>query len=385
MNKWTLGGGLAVAALLAAFSIFNSSANAGLDGFEEADIDCDKVISGSEVATDGVVELNDEVAFEVICEIVDTAGKGTAPVISDTVTIIDTLPDNFDIDNVTCIQRVAGVTSGSLGEINGQTAVCVFGPSGFNVGDVFTLEVEGEFVSGPCGDIKNEARGEFGGDVDIAVEFIFLECEDIAVDKTAVTLTDATGATVAQGGTIVFTVEVCNLVAGFGEAQQVFFADLLPLAAEFESAASADFDITVEGSLVTGVKDSLQPGQCATAVITVDTADDAPCGFTFTNRVTAGSSQIQSDIIFDETDFIAEFDADVSNNSDQTVTTVACPTGAPGAQPPAAPRAGAGAPAVGTGDSAPLEEAVAGWQLGLLSLLIVGSLSGAYFAYRQAR
>jgi Domain of unknown function DUF11 len=387
LNKWMLGGGLALAALLAAFSIFNSSANAGLDGFEEADIDCDKIVSGSEVATDGVVELGDPVAFDVVCQIVEVASKGTAPLILDNVTIIDTLPGNFDIDNVTCIQRVNGVTSGAIGEIDGQTVVCVFvnGTPPFNVGDTFTLEVEGSFESGPCGDIKNEARGEFGGDVDIAVEFIFLECEDIAVDKTAVTLTDATGATVAQGGTIVFTVEVCNLVAGFGEAQQVFFADLLPLASEFQSAASADFDITVEGSLVVGTRDSLQPGQCATAVITVETADDAPCGFVFTNRVTAGSSQIQSDIIFDETDFIAEFDADVSNNSDQTVTTVACPTGAPGAQPPAAPRGGAGAPAVGTGESAPLEEAVAGWQLGLLSLVVVASLGGAYVGYRRVR
>jgi uncharacterized repeat protein (TIGR01451 family) len=388
MNKWTLGGGLAVAALLAAFSIFSSSANAGLDGFDDADIDCDKIVSGSEVATDGVVELGDPIAFDVICQIVEVASKGTAPIIVDNVTIIDTLPDNFDIDNVTCIQRVDGVTSGAIGEINGQNVVCVFvnGTPPFNVGDTFTLEVEGSFDSGACGDIKNEARGEFGGDVDIAVEFIFLECEDISVDKTAVTLTDATGATVAQGGTIVYTVEVCNSAVGFGEAQQVFFADLLPLGSEFQSAASADFDITVEGSLVTGVRDSLQPGNCATAVITVDTADDAPCGFTFTNRVTAGSSQITSDIVFNESNFIAEFDGDTSNNSDQTVTTVACPTGQPGGQPSQPGGGGGGGqPAVGTGDSAPAEEAIAGWQLGLLSLLVVGSLSGAYFAYRQAR
>ena len=44
-------------------------------------------------------------------------------------------------------------------------------------------------------------------------------------------------------------------------------------------------------------------------------------------------------------------------------------------------------PAVGTGDTGLLagDSAVAGWQLGLLSLLIVGSLSGAYVATRRVR
>jgi hypothetical protein len=76
---------------------------------------------------------------------------------------------------------------------------------------------------------------------------------------------------------------------------------------------------------VVGTKDSLQPGACASAFITVDTADDAPCGFTFTNRVQAGSSKITSDIVFNESNFVPEDDSDPSNNSAEFVTTVACP------------------------------------------------------------
>jgi uncharacterized repeat protein (TIGR01451 family) len=398
-SKWTLAGGLAVAALVASLAMLGSSASAGDDdaddiggtpSFDDADIECDKVIVGSEVATDGVVELGEPVAFEIICEILDDASKGTAPFIFDELTIIDTLPDNFRIDNAVCEFHLflhgAQTGAGFLAEFDGQTAICVFDPTtGVDVvdtGDTFVLQIEGEFVSGPCGDIKNEARGEFGGDVDIAVEFIFLECEDIEVTKTAVTLTDATGATVAQGGTIVYTIEVCNLVQGFGEAQQVFFADLLPLGAEFESAASADFDLTVEGSLVVGTKDTLQPGACASAFITVDTADDAPCGFTFTNRVQAGSNKITSDIVFNESNFVPEDDSDPSNNSAQFVTTVACPDADEDGED-----GDDGGPSVGTGDSGLLESGstVAGWQLGLLSLLVVASLGGAYVGYRRVR
>jgi uncharacterized repeat protein (TIGR01451 family) len=406
LSKWSLAGGLAAAALVASLAMLGSSASAGVDddaddddaddiggtpSFDDADIECDKTIVGSEVATDGVVELGEPVAFEVICEIVERASKGTAPFIFDELTIIDTLPDNFHIDNAVCefTRPVGGapdVGEGFLAEIDGQTVVCSFDPTGPLTAEsnVFILQIEGEFVSGPCGDIKNEARGEFGGDVDIAVEFIFLECEDIEVTKTAVTLTDATGATVAQGGTIVYTIEVCNLAAGFGEAQQVFFADLLPLGAEFESAASADFDLTVEGSLVVGTKDTLQPGACASAFITVDTADDAPCGFTFTNRVQAGSSKIISDIVFNESNFVPEDDSDPSNNSAQFVTTVACPDADEDGRDDGADGAG---PSVGTGDSGLLEggSTVAGWQLGLLSLLVVASLGGAYVGYRRVR
>jgi uncharacterized repeat protein (TIGR01451 family) len=417
-SKWALGTALAVAALLTAFSM-SSSASAGDDDdggrptLDKADIECDKVVVGSETETDIVVELADPIAFEIICEIIEDASKGTAPFIFDELTIIDTLPDNFVIDNAVCEFHLFGpeptptaesapggtapvgaqggpgqVGAGFLAEIDGQTVICVFDPTttafegSFVAGDRFVLQIEGEFVSGPCGDIKNEARGEFGGDVDIAVEFIFLECEDIAVTKTAVTLTDATGATVAQGGTIVYTIEVCNLGTGFGEAQQVFFADLLPLGAEFESAASADFELTVDGSLVVGTKDSLQPDDCGTAFITVDTADDASCGFTFTNRVQAGSSQITSDIVFNESNFVPENDGDPSNNSAEFVTTVACPDSDAAGEDDD----GEG-PSVGTGDSGLLEDgsSVSTWQLGLLSLLVVASLGGAYVGYRRVR
>jgi hypothetical protein len=80
---------------------------------------------------------------------------------------------------------------------------------------------------------------------------------------------------------------------------------------------------------------------------------------------------------------VPEDDADPSNNSAQFVTTVACPE----ADEDGADGDGDGGPSVGTGDSGLLEggSTVAGWQLGLLSLLVVASLGGAYVGYRRVR
>ena len=74
-------------------------------------------------------------------------------------------------------------------------------------------------------------------------------------------------------------------------------------------------------------------------------------------------------------------DADPSNNEATVTTTVVCP------EEDEDGKDDDGGPSVGTGDTGLLagESAVAGWQLALLSLLVVGSLSGAYVAARRIR
>ncbi|MPZ24157.1 MAG: hypothetical protein GEU28_11600 [Dehalococcoidia bacterium] len=372
INKWALGGGFAVAALLAAFSVFTSSASAGDVGeaFEEGDIDCVK-----NVFSDGgaIVEPGDEVAFEVTCVVDEFAIKFGTVVLVDALVINDVFQDNFIIESATCLSTdptQADIT-GNLVDVDGQQVTCVWVPSG--EGFVYTLEVEGTFLEGPCGDLKNEAEASFGGDFETPAVFYFLECENLFIDKWAVTATDDTGATVHPGGTIVYTIEVCNEPTGFGEAENVFVVDQLPLGAEFESAASPDFDLVVEGSQVTATKQSLQPNACGSIFITVNTADDAPCGFEFTNVAVTGTLTGNT------------IDADDSDNSDSVTTVVWCPDADDGGDGPDADDGGDG-PSVSTGDSGLTESgAVAGWQVGLLSLLIVGSLSGAYVGYRRVR
>jgi uncharacterized repeat protein (TIGR01451 family) len=225
-----------------------------------------------------------------------------------------------------------------------------------------------------------------GGDSEVAEAVIFLECFDVSVTKTASTVTDSTGATVLAGGTIIYIVEVCNVAPAPSLVNNVGFFDQLPLGTEFQSSASADFDLAFDAtsSQILGTTDQLQAGECGSAVITVTAAEDAPCGTPFTNLAVAFSATgIISDFPFDPTNFVLDDDADPSNNEATTTTTVVCPDededGADGAD-------GRG-PAVGTGDTGLLagDSSVAAWQLGLLSLLIVGSLGGAYVAARRVR
>lgn len=370
-NRWTLGAGLA-AVLLAGLSMFGgSTASAGEIGEVrvDGDIDCTKTAFYEGPA----VELGEEVAFEVDCIVDEFATKFGTVTIFDALVIVDVLPDNFTINSADClVDFLGGGDFGFPASVTGQQVVCVFDVSPLDEDTtIFTLEVEGTFETGPCGDIKNEASASFGGDEEFPAVFIFVECEDIGVTKTASTVTDSTGATVAQGGTIVYTIEVCNEPTGFGEAENVFFFDQLPLGAEFESASSADFDLSWDAtsSQVVGTKQSLQPGECATAFITVDTADDAPCDTAFTNVVVAGSGTGNT------------IDGNPADNEDSVTTVVACP------EEDEDEDKDNGGPSVGTGNSGLIagESSVAGWQLALLSLLIVGSLSGAYVGYRRVR
>jgi hypothetical protein len=77
---------------------------------------------------------------------------------------------------------------------------------------------------------------------------------------------------------------------------------------------------------------------------------------------------------------VVDEDADPSNNQATTTTTVVCP------EEDEDGKDDGNGPAVGTGDTGLLNDsAVAGWQLGLLSVLVVGSLTGAYVAARRVR
>ncbi len=171
---------------------------------------------------------------------------------------------------------------------------------------------------------------------------------------------------------------------GAEPGQQRGFFDQLPLGTQFQSSASADFDLAFDAtsSQILGTTDQLQAGECGTAVITVSVADDAPCGTPFTNLAVAFSSTtIISDFPFDASNFVLDEDADPSNNEATVTTTVVCPE-----EDEDGKDDDGGGPSVGTGDTGLLDESsVAGWQLGLLSLLIVGSLSGAYVAARRVR
>jgi hypothetical protein len=82
---------------------------------------------------------------------------------------------------------------------------------------------------------------------------------------------------------------------------------------------------------------------------------------------------------------VPEDDSDPSNNTAQFVTTVVCPDADGGGQD--GDGGDGGGPSVGTGDSGLLEggSTVVDWQLGLLSLLVVASLGGAYVGYRRVR
>jgi uncharacterized repeat protein (TIGR01451 family) len=354
----------------------------------------------------GDVIQGETVTYSVFC-VVNLPGFDEGdPILIGDISINDQLPDNFDIEFATCevVASIDPTLSGTIvaefgdaddtlepgivfpAQVNGQNVTCVF-PSPLPDGSLpiaVEMDIDGSFNEAPCGTIKNIAVAEMGGDSEVAEAVIFLECFDVAVTKTASTVTDSTGATVLAGGTIIYTIEVCNVAPAPALVNNVFFFDQLPLGTQFQSSASADFDLAFDAtsSLVLGTTDQLQAGECGTAFITVSVAKDAPCGTPLTNLVVAGSATgIISDFPFDPSNFVVDEDADPSNNQATVTTTVACPD-----EDKDGDDDGDG-PAVGTGDTGLLagDSAVTGWQLGLLSLLIVGSLGGAYVAARRVR
>ena len=101
LNKWTLSGGLAVASLIAAFSMFGTSAQAGLDDPGElirGDLECDKFVSDENVD----IIQGDTVTFTVICEVNLPGFDEGDPILIGDISIFDQLPDNFDIEFATC-------------------------------------------------------------------------------------------------------------------------------------------------------------------------------------------------------------------------------------------------------------------------------------------
>ncbi|HEX5939829.1 MAG TPA: hypothetical protein VFZ12_05680 [Dehalococcoidia bacterium] len=418
LNKWTMSGGLAVAGIIAAFSLLSGSAQAGGDDPGElirGDLECDKFVSDENAD----IIQGDTVTFNVVCEVNFPALDEGDPIFIGDISIFDQLPDNFDIEFATCdVEQIVANVEPFFFEngppfpasINGQAVTCVFNspiecPEGIGGGTVVAefgeepliclprvveMTIEGSFNVVPCGVIKNLAVAEAGGDTEFAEVVIFLECFDVAVTKTAATVTDSTGATVLAGGTIIYTIEVCNVAPGPSLVNNVFFFDQLPLGTQFQSSASPDFDLAFDAtsSQILGTTDQLQAGECGTAFITVEVADDAPCGLVLTNTVVAGSATgIISDFPFDATNFVTDDDADASDNIATTTTTVACPGddkddddggGGGGA-------GGGGKPSVATGDSLVDGESLAGWQMGLLSLMTVIGMTGAALAYRRTR
>ena len=403
-SKWTLGGGLAVAAIVAAFSLFGGTASAGLDDPGElirGDLECEKFTSNGDLnvetqvfgGDDGHIHQGETFMYEIFCEVNLPGFDEGDPILIGDIAINDQLPDNFEIEFATCeVNETFPINIGEgvvvyPAQVNGQNVTCVF-PSPLPDGSLpiaVEMDIDGSFNEAPCGTIKNIAVAEMGGDTEVAEAVIFLECLDVAVTKTASTVTDSTGATVAAGGTIVYVIEVCNVAPAPSLVNNAGFFDQLPLGTEFQSSASADFDLAFDAtsSQILGTTDQLQAGECGTAVITVSVADDAPCGTPFTNLAVAFSSTtIISDFPFDASNFVLDEDADPSNNEATVTTTVVCPE-----EDEDGKDDDGGGPSVGTGDTGLLagDSSVAAWQLGLLSLLIVGSLSGAYVAARRVR
>jgi uncharacterized repeat protein (TIGR01451 family) len=390
---------MAVAAIIAAFSLFGGTASAGLDDPGElirGDLECEKEVGTVQDDFDDVsfgatdVIQGETVTYDIDCEVTLPGFDEGDPILIGDISINDQLPDNFDIEFATCEVTDWTDFGGPFiypAQVNGQNVTCVF-PSPF-AGNLLPTDVEmtieGSFNEAPCGTIKNIAVAEMGGDSEVAEAVIFLECFDVSVTKTASTVTDSTGATVLAGGTIIYVIEVCNVAPAPAVVNNAGFFDQLPLGTEFQSSASADFDLSFDAtsSQVLGTTDQLQAGECGTAVITVSVADDAPCGTPFTNLAVAGSATgIISDFPFDASNFVVDEDADPSNNQATVTTTVACPE-----EDEDGEDEDGGGPAVGTGDTGLLsgDSSVAAWQLGLLSLLVVGSLTGAYVAARRVR
>ncbi|HET9200723.1 MAG TPA: hypothetical protein VFO84_07100, partial [Dehalococcoidia bacterium] len=162
-----------------------------------------------------------------------------------------------------------------------------------------------------------------------------------------------------------------------------------PLGTQFQSSASPDFDLAFDAtsSQILGTTDQLQAGECGTAFITVEVAEDAPCGIVLTNTVVAGSATgIISDFPFDPSNFVVDEDANDADNIATTTTTVVCPDGDDDDDDGGGGAGGGGGkPSVATGDSLVDGESLAGWQLALLSLMTVIGMSGAALAYRRAR
>ncbi|HET9201401.1 MAG TPA: hypothetical protein VFO84_10580, partial [Dehalococcoidia bacterium] len=284
LSKWTLGGGLAVAALLAAFSLFGGTASAGLDDPGElirGDLECDKIAEDGDLEEENIpgfgegsissVHQGDPITYDITCDVNLPGFDEGDPILIGDISINDQLPDNFEIEFATCEVEDGIFAVSGFGfpfptiypaQVNGQNVTCVF-PSPFVPGFFPTqveMEIDGRYNEAPCGTIKNIAVAEMGGDTEVAEHVIFVECLDVSVTKTASTVTDSTGATVLAGGTIIYVVEVCNVAPAPSLVNNAGFFDQLPLGTQFQSSASADFDLAFDAtsSQILGTTDQLQ-------------------------------------------------------------------------------------------------------------------------------
>ena len=146
LSKWTLGGGLAVAALIAAFSVFGGTANAGLDDPGEliqGDLECEKEAIDTQFENDGDgnVHQGDTVTYDIDCDVNIPGFDEGDPILIGDISINDQLPDNFDIEFATCEVEAVNFNFVDFpgneypAQVNGNNVTCVF-PSGLRNGSV---------------------------------------------------------------------------------------------------------------------------------------------------------------------------------------------------------------------------------------------------------
>jgi uncharacterized repeat protein (TIGR01451 family) len=360
-NRKLIGALAALGGLITALTVL-TPANAGAP---LGDIECVKTVNGASSGT--TVEPETDVTFEVECDVIALATVGTVQ--TEELEIVDVIFTNFDIESATCAEgNGATFDPATAAVVNGQEATCDSVPN--EVDDRLRLTIVGQFVDGPCGPYNNAATGTYDADVETPGAIFTLECEDLIADKVASSSTDSTGATVNQGGTITYTITICNDDAGGGDAEGVRVTDQLPTALTSANAVSQDFTLAPGGAgQIVATLALLAPGECAELSITATVATNATCGLVLTNTVTAVSTTGST------------FDADPSNNVDSTSTSVTCPASQPGGTP--TPGGGAG-PAVGTGDSGVAGSgSVEPWELAILGIGLLGTLTAGTLAARR--
>ena len=329
------------------------------------DIECVKTVDGASSGT--TVEPETDVTFQVECDVIALATVGTVQ--SEELVIVDEIFANFDIETATCAEgNGATFDPATAAAVDGQEVTCDSVPD--EVDDRLRLTIVGQFIDGPCGPYNNAALATYDSDVETPGAIFTLECEDLIADKVASTSTDSSGATVAQGGTITYTITVCNDDEGGGDADDVRVTDQLPTGLTSANAVSDDFTLApgAAGQVVATLA-LLEPGECADLVITAVVAAAAQCGLVLTNTVTAVSTSGST------------FDADPSNNVDSTTTTVTCPAAEPGGTPTPG---GGGGPAVGTGDSGLSGPAsIHPWELAIMGIALLATVIGGTLAARR--
>lgn len=360
-NRKLIGALAAFGGLTIALTTVSSAQAGGPIG----DIECVKTVNGASSGT--TVEPEIDVTFQVECDVIVLATVGTVQ--TEELEIVDTLFANFDIETATCAEgNGATFDPPTPAAVNGQEVTCDSVPD--EVDDRLRLTVVGQFVDGPCGPGNNAATATYDADVETPGAIFTLECEDLIADKVASSATDSTGATVAQGGTITYTITICNDDEGDGDAEGVRVTDQLPTALTSANATSDDFTLApgAAGQIVATLA-LLDPGECATLRITATVAANATCGLVLTNTVTAVSTTGST------------FDADPSNNVDSTSTTVTCPASQPGGT---STPGGGGGPSVGTGDSGLAGSgSVESWELAILGVGLLGTFAAGTLAARK--